>query len=100
MRVTYSRRAQLDLDQIWSHVAKESSRMEVADLLLDSIRDTCNRIGRSPYIGRKRDEAAAPGMRSIPSGNYLIFYRVKTGTVRILRILHGKRDVPVILRGE
>jgi toxin ParE1/3/4 len=100
MRITYSRHARRDLDQIWIHVAKESKSTDSADRLLDSIRDTCNRLGRSPYIGRKRDEDLASGMRSIPCGNYLIFYRVNAGTVRIVRVLHGMRDMPTVFREQ
>jgi plasmid stabilization system protein ParE len=37
-------------------------------------------------------------MRSHPSGNYLIFYRIQSGTIRVVRVLHGKRDIPKILR--
>ena len=78
MRITYSRHARRDLDQIWISTLPKKARAPTA--LIDcSIRseDTCNRLGRSPYIGRKRDEDLASGMRSIPCGNYLIFYRVK-----------------------
>ena len=100
MRITYSRLARHDLDEVWNRIAKESSSTEVADRLLESIQNTCNRLRRSPYIGRKRDEDFGMGMRSHPSGNYIVFYKVKSGTVRVIRILHGKRDIPAILSEE
>jgi toxin ParE1/3/4 len=98
MRTAYSRRARIDLEQIWIYVAKESRSTDSADRILDSIQKTCNLIRRSPYIGRKRDEDLSAGMRSHPSGNYLIFYRIQSGTIRVVRVLHGKRDIPKILR--
>jgi|SRR5580658_4989417 toxin ParE1/3/4 len=98
MRITYSRRARTDIDQIWIYIAKESR--DSADRVIDFISGACNLIRRSPYIGRKRDNDLGAGMRSYPSGNYLIFYRVKSGTVRVVRVLHGKRDIPAVLREE
>ena len=100
MRIAYSRHARLDLDQIWNHAAKESSSTEVADRLIDSIQETCSRIRRSPYVGRKRDEDLGAGMRSHPSGAYMIFYRVKAGVVRVIRVLHGRRDIPAVFREQ
>lgn len=98
MRIKYSRRARLDIDRIWIYIAKESS--DSADRVIDSISVACNLIRRSPYIGRKRDNDLGAGMRSYPCANYLIFYRVKSGTVRVVRVLHGKRDIPAILREQ
>jgi toxin ParE1/3/4 len=100
MRITFSRRAQLDLDQIWTHVAQQSGSEKSATRLLDSIQKTCNLIRRSPNIGRKRDEDLCAGMRSHPSGNDLVFYRIRSGAVCVVRVLHGKRDIPKILRTQ
>ena len=41
----------------------------------------------------KAVDSIAPGIRFIPTGNYLIFYRVVTDGVEIARILHGARDI-------
>ena len=46
-----------------------------------------------PLIARHAHE----GIRRRVSGDYLIFYRVETGTVSIVRILHGARDYEPLL---
>jgi toxin ParE1/3/4 len=50
-------------------------------------------LGENPYLGRRRDELRR-GYRGFPVGQYVIFYRVAEPGVRIVRILHGRRDVP------
>ena len=40
-----------------------------------------------------RDDLS-PGLRSIPHGNYLIFYRLMNNGIEIVRVLHGSRDLP------
>jgi toxin ParE1/3/4 len=52
--------------------------------------------GEAPlsYPGR---EDLAPGLRMAPLGRYVIFYRVLDDMVRIERVLHGARNLPVVL---
>jgi plasmid stabilization system protein ParE len=35
-----------------------------------------------------------------PVGHYLIFYRIGSGTVRIVSVLHGMRNIPAVLRNQ
>jgi toxin ParE1/3/4 len=44
-------------------------------------------------------EELAPGIRSFPFGPYIIFYRVVTGAIEIVRVLHGARDIENIFEG-
>ena len=48
-------------------------------------------------MGRSRDELAA-GIRSLAVGKYVIYYRRVGRAVRILRILHGARDIEKLFR--
>ena len=54
-------------------------------------------LGQSPYLGRSRDDLRG-GCRSFVVGQYVVFYRVAEPGVRILHVLHGKRDIPRLLR--
>ena len=47
---------------------------------------------RQPRAGRRRDELM-PGLRSFPFGAYVVFYRELHGGIRVIRILHGARDI-------
>jgi toxin ParE1/3/4 len=49
-------------------------------------------IARQPNIGRRRDEVLS-GVRSLAVGKYVMYYRQADGTARILRILHGAREI-------
>jgi toxin ParE1/3/4 len=44
-------------------------------------------------MGRSREELAA-GLRSIVLKPYVVFYRPLDDGIELIRILHGKRDVP------
>jgi toxin ParE1/3/4 len=97
MRLVFSRQAKADIDAIWTYVASESGSAEIADRVADSLNKTLTRLRHSPGIGKNREQDLRPGLRSHPSGRYLIFYRVDAGVVRIVRVLHGRRDIPAIL---
>jgi toxin ParE1/3/4 len=38
----------------------------------------------------------APGLRSFPVGRYLIFDLQESGCLRIVRVLHGARDLEAL----
>ncbi len=46
-----------------------------------------------PESGRKRNEIKT-GLRSFPHSSHVIFYRIFEDKIRIVRILHGSRDLP------
>jgi toxin ParE1/3/4 len=50
-------------------------------------------------MGRTREELG-PGLRSVLVQRYVLFYRVTTSGVEVLRILHGVRDLESLLDGE
>lgn len=48
--------AEQDLDDIWCHVATQSSSIEIANRLIDAITDRFLLRAKFPYIGRSRDQ--------------------------------------------
>jgi plasmid stabilization system protein ParE len=54
-------------------------------------------LRKVPNAGRSRDIDLRPGLRSFRSGKYVIFYRINPAALRIIRVLHGKRDVRTLL---
>ena len=73
--------------------------MEVADRLIDSITERFFLLARYPNIGRTRDQDLRAGLRSFPTGNYLIIYRVEEEDVLILRVLHGRSNIEALFGG-
>lgn len=90
--------AELELDNIWEYVAKESGNNEIADRLIDSISERFYLLACHPHIGRRRDEDFRPGLRSFPVREYVIIYRIEKEDVLILHVLRGSRDIEALLR--
>ena len=65
---------EVDLDEIWLYVATESSCMDVANRVVDSITDRFFLIASFPFAGRARDDDFGVGARSFAIGQYVIVY--------------------------
>jgi toxin ParE1/3/4 len=89
--VLHTRQAHADLSEIWLFIARDN--VPAADRLMDAVAARCRLLATMPELGRKRDELAA-GVRSFPTGNYLIFYKRVPDGIQVLRVLHGTRDIP------
>jgi toxin ParE1/3/4 len=83
--------AHLDLLEAALRIAEENPT--AADRWLDIIDEKCRPLARMPGVGRKRPDLA-PELRSLPVGNYVIFYRPIPDGIQIIRVLHGARDIP------
>ncbi len=93
MRVVLSAAARLDILGIYEYAAEDD--FEAIDRLVDELDTAMQRLGDWPELGRPRPELRA-GLRSLPSGNYLIFYQLGSQAVEILRVVHGRRDVDAL----
>src|ERR1044071_317470 len=82
--------ALVDIDAIYDYIADNSP--EAADRVVRRLRDVMRMLGDNPLAGRSRPEFGS-GVRSFPSGNYLIFYRSAANGVDIIRVLHGAREI-------
>lgn len=96
-KVTFSPKSRQDLLDIGDYIARKSpanARRFVGKLMAQG-----QRIGSSPmgYVGR---EDLAPGLRMAALGRYVIFFRLIDGTVRIERVVHGARNLPVVFRHQ
>ena len=90
MRVIRTRLAEQDLIEVWRHIARDD--LKAADRLLDELERRTKLLSWYPEIGRKRPDIALD-LRYIPSGNYLILYRVVEDYVEVVRYVHGRRDL-------
>ena len=84
-----SSKAEVDLLEIWSHIAGNSP--QAADRLLDEIDAASKMLAKHPNAGKSRDDLAH-GIRFYPVGNYLIFYTVRESGIIIVRVINGARD--------
>ena len=93
LAITLSPKSRQDLIDIGDYIAKDSRTQ--ARLFMGKLKQQCQRIGTAPlaYPGR---ENLALGLRMAPIGNYVIFFRVMEGVIRIERVLQGSRDLSAI----
>lgn len=91
--VRLSFQARSDLEQIWLFIAQDSG-IE-ADRFIDRILQSCQRLARTPRMGRSRQELAV-GLLSFPIRNYVIFYRIAKSGIEVARILSGYRDIDAL----
>ena len=89
-KVERSSQAEIDLIEIWLYIASDNTT--AADKLLDQIDSICKMLAHSPHLGRLREELA-PGLRSFPVGDYLVFYRSTNTGIAVVRVLSGYRDL-------
>lgn len=94
-RVEISRRAEKDFLEITRYIGRDG--LEVAEKFGDRIDSIFDALAENPKLGRLRHDLGGR-LRSIPEGNYLIFYRESADRITILRILHGARDLRRIWR--
>ena len=97
MSALLSRRAKAELDEIWSYIATESGSLEIADSAIEAITDTFLQLSKHPHLGRQRDDIRL-GLRSLPVGSYVIVYRLQGDNVRILHVVHGRRNLGAVIR--
>ena len=90
MRVIFSPTAEVDLLEIAAYVAKDNPARALS--FVDELAAKCLRLGHAAGIGTARPELGE-GIRMLPHGRYLIFYREHEATVRVERIVHGARDI-------
>ncbi len=80
------------VDYLWPR-SRVGARTESAGIVA-----TVDRIASLPESGEVALELEPDGdLRRVVSGHYLIFYRIRTDAIRILRIWDSRRD-PATLR--
>jgi toxin ParE1/3/4 len=74
---------------IWRDIAQDNE--PAADRFIDRLMRAFQLLGDNPHAGR-RDELRA-GYRSFPVGEYVLLYQIAPPGVRIMHIVHGRRDL-------
>lgn len=97
-RIVRSPAAKQDLLDIWSYYVRVGSP-DVADTILRELDRAIREIALHTLLSRDRNELRA-GLRSILVRPYVIFFLVHPEEIRVMRILHGRRDFPAIFSSE
>jgi len=94
-------KAKADLREIWSYIATDS--VEAADRVEAAIYDACVRLAKAPLQGHTRKDLTQLPVRFwtvVRYRRYVIVYDPLGRPLKIIRILHGARDVARELKGE
>jgi toxin ParE1/3/4 len=94
MRLRVTRLAQLDVDQIHDQIAVD--KPSAALRWVQRTRKLFTFLAKNPGVGEARDEIRST-VRSFTHGNYVIFFRVESDALEIIRVVHGRRDVNSLL---
>ena len=92
-----------DLPAIYAFIARDNP--EAAERVLEAVQGTFDQLAQQPECGvhyPTRNPKLA-GVRMLPVNdfaNYLIFYRLEAGAVRVLYVVHGARHLPRLFRRE
>ena len=86
-----SQEADNDLGDIFDYTVDKFG-LEQAIKYVSGLEDVFKNICCNQELGRLRDEIWK-GLRSVSKESHTVFYRILEDRIRIVRILHGSRDV-------
>ncbi|WP_339894791.1 type II toxin-antitoxin system RelE/ParE family toxin [uncultured Algibacter sp.] len=87
-----SEEADFDLEAIFDYT-EYSRGFNQAVKYLNHLDVVIEQLVSNPLIGRKRHELKL-GLHSIIEQEHFIFYRIMKNHIRIVRVLHGSKDIP------
>lgn len=82
-----------DLTGIFEYIAADNEPAALAVVM--RLLELCDRLAEQPRMGRERDELQE-GLRSVPQGSLVVYYRIWAGKIMIMRVIHAARDLDEI----
>ena len=97
--------AREDILRQYRYYLIEKDSEETAERFLVAVREAIRLIVRNPGIGSPKafDHPALTGLRSASIRGFpaiRAYYLASKNVIRVLRVLHGKRDIDSLLEGE
>lgn len=87
----FSPRARADIDGIWTYTVQKWS-MEQAEAYLLAIDHALSLLRENPRLGRYASEIG-DGLFRFPVASHIIYYRLASDTLNVVRVLHKSMDV-------
>ena len=95
MIVALTREAEADLERIGDYIAVDNPARAVS--YVRELVGRCARLADMPRAFPLVPRYEHTGVRRLPHGNYLIFYRIGEDRVEVLHILNGAQDYEPLL---
>ena len=83
--------ADRDLEDIFDYTEREFGFDQVTEYL-SGFDGLFVKLVNNPELGKEREEIRE-GLRSLLKEKHVVFYRILANRIRIVRILHGSRDL-------
>ena len=84
-----------DLFEIWQYIARDSE--DAARRVQSDFYETFGALARMPGQGHRREDLTRKPVLFFPLYSYLIVYQPAVDPIRILAIVHGRRNVKRVL---
>ena len=90
-RYVLSEAADRDIEEIFDYTERIFG-FDQAIQYVSEFNELFENLLTNPDSGKTRDEIRS-GLRSFPETSHVVFYRVLSDHIRIIRVLHGSRDI-------
>lgn len=84
--------ADIDLNDIFDYTELEHGFDQAINYLI-ALELLFKKLVVNPEIGHQRDEIKV-GLYSITEQSHVVFYRILKNHIHIVRVLHGRKDIP------
>ncbi|MBI3420009.1 MAG: type II toxin-antitoxin system RelE/ParE family toxin [Proteobacteria bacterium] len=99
-RLVFTPAAQANLIEIAEYIENSSGQLAIAERFITQLIEKCEELANLPgTLGRLREELL-PELRSVATGNYVIFFRYVGNFFEVINILEGHRDIERYFRPE
>jgi len=88
--IRFSPKARSDLDEIWTYTARQWGRQQ-ADDYVRAFAAALTLVAHNPAISRDAAEVR-PGLLKYPAGSHMLFFRLRSTSIDVVRILHQRMD--------
>ncbi|HXN88392.1 MAG TPA: type II toxin-antitoxin system RelE/ParE family toxin [Methylocella sp.] len=89
-RFVVSPRAQADLDAIWEYTVNRWG-IEQAEFYVRQLETAIKAVAAEPLRGRSCEDIRA-GYKKYPAGSHVLFFRLTSAGIDVVRILHRHMD--------
>jgi len=91
MKIEWTEPSLLDLESIRDYIRRDSEYY--ASRFVEKVIEAVETLKKFPKIGRHVPESEDENIRELLLHNYRIIYRVETGRILVLTVIHGSRDL-------
>ena len=93
-KLVYLPLAEADILDAVEYIAKKLENPRAAEALLDELDKTAEKLALFPYANELyiTDRPMRDELRKVPVKGYVLYYTVRSDTIEVRRLIHGRRD--------